>query len=301
MNFSLAAPFTAIHAAFDLAFTTGLNVMVNRIETAVDAPLAACVTLWIIIQGILVMRGEVETRSSLTRVVMVTIVVGLIEQQGEYESFVAAFFEQTIPAFVQQFTGSGLPLESVPSQLDGIFAITQGAFEKIASEVGPLNAQDTLALQGAQWTFYGTLWGTFGIFDAVNILTKVLVTIGPLVLVGQLFERTRDLTAKWIGQLITYSILLFLLNIVATIVVATEAAVLTAMLAVVTVAGTTAAKIIGLYELDMFFLTGDALIVALPAIAGNIGGSYWSGGASQPAGSFTRRSASKLRRGARHP
>lgn len=121
---------------------------------------------------------------------------------------------------------------------------------------------------------YGTLWSAFGIYDAVGILTKVLLAIGPLILTGYIFDRTRDIAAKWIGQLITYGLLLLLLNLVATIVILTEATALTLMLGVITLAGTTAAKIIGLYELDMFFLTGDALIVALPAIAGNIGGSY---------------------------
>ncbi|MGI8398250.1 type IV secretion system protein (plasmid) [Agrobacterium deltaense] len=295
MNFSIPAPFTAIHTIFDLAFTVGLDTLLGDIQRAVSAPLVACVTLWIIVQGILVMRGEIDARGGITRVIMVSVVVALVVEQAEYHDYVVAIFEDTIPNFIQQFGISGLPLQTIPAQLDTMFSLTQVAFQKIASEIGPMNDQDILAFQGAQWIFYGTLWTAFGIYDAVGILTKVLVAIGPLILVGYLFDRTKDMAVKWIGQLVTYGILLLLLNIVATIVVLTEATALVLMLGIITSAGTTAAKIIGLYELDMFFLTGDALIVALPAIAGNIGGSYWSGG-TQTVGSLNRHLARTIRR-----
>ncbi|CVI63696.1 type IV secretion system protein (plasmid) [Agrobacterium leguminum] len=295
MNFSIPAPFTAIHAIFDLAFTSGLDTILADIQSAVSAPLVACVTMWIIVQGILVMRGEVDTRSGITRVILVSIVVTLVVKQADYHDYVVSVFEDTVPNFVQKFSISDLPLQSIPAQLDTMFALTQVTFQRIASEIGPMNDQDILAFQGAQWVFYGTLWTAFGIYDAVGILTKVLLAIGPLVLVGYLFDRTRDIAAKWIGQLVTYAILLLLLNIVATVVLMTEATVLVVVLGVVTAAGTTAAKIIGLYEIDMFFLTGDALIVALPAIAGNLGGSYWSGG-TQVAGSLNRHFAQVFRR-----
>ncbi|ACM39667.1 MULTISPECIES: type IV secretion system protein [Rhizobium/Agrobacterium group] len=295
MNFSIPAPFTAIHTIFDLAFTVGLDTLLGDIQRAVSAPLVACVTLWIIVQGILVMRGEMDARGGITRVIMISVVVALVVEQAEYHDYVVSVFEDTIPNFIQQFGISGLPLQTIPAQLDTMFSLTQVAFQKIASEIGPMNDQDILAFQGAQWIFYGTLWTAFGIYDAVGILTKVLLAIGPLILIGYLFDRTRDMAAKWIGQLLTYGILLLLLNVVATIVVLTEATALVLILAAVTSAGTTAAKIIGLYELDMFFLTGDALIVALPAIAGNIGGSYWSGG-TQTVGSLNRHLARTIRR-----
>ncbi|CCM79760.1 MULTISPECIES: type IV secretion system protein [Rhizobium] len=288
MKFTIAAPFTATHEVFGLAFEVGLHKMLGTIQDAVRAPLAAFVTLWIIIQGVLVMRGATDARSGVTRVITVTIVVALILGQANYHDYVVSVFEKTIPNFVQKVSGSHLPLRSMPAQLDIIFSLTEAAFQRVAAEIGPMNGQDSLAFQGAQLGFYAILWSTFGILDTVGILTKVLLAIGPLVLVGYIFDRTRDIAAKWIGQLITYGLLLLLLNVVATIVIATEISVLAIMLGVVMVLGTTAAKIIGLYELDMFFLTGNALIVALPPIAGNIAGSYWAGSAPSPNSVYRR-------------
>lgn len=295
MNFTLAAPFTAIHTIFDLAFKTGLNDVLESIQANVAAPLLACVTLWIIVQGILVMRGDIDVRHGITKVIMVSIVVGLVAGQAQYHEFVVTTFEETVPGFVRQVSGLGLPTDTIPTQLDLIFAAAEALFQRIAIEIGPMNEQDTLAFQGAQWIFYGSLWLAFGIFDTVNILTEVLIAIGPLMLVGYLFDATKDLATKWIGQLITYALLLLLLNIVATVVIATEGAALAAMAVVIMAAGTTAAKIIGLYELDMLFLTGNALILALPTIAANIGGNFAGNDSAQP-NSIGRRTAGRRSR-----
>lgn len=153
MNFTIPAPFTAIHTIFDLAFTTSLDTMLGTIQEAVSAPLVACVTLWIIVQGILVMRGEIDTRGGITRVITVTVVVALVVGQANYHDYVVSVFEETIPNFIQQFSGSGLPLQTIPAQLDTMFALTQAAFQRIASEIGPMNDQDILAFQGLSGSF----------------------------------------------------------------------------------------------------------------------------------------------------
>ncbi|MER8428050.1 type IV secretion system protein [Mesorhizobium sp. M1403] len=287
MHFSLHAPFTVIHTIFHGAFTLGLHKVLGKIQEAVSAPLVACVTLWIIIQGFLVMRGQVDARGGISRVIMVSIVVALILGQANYQLYIESVFDDTIPRLAHQISGSDLPFLGITQKLDMMFAKSQAAFQVIASEIGPMNSQDILAFEGAQWIFYGALWTAFEIYDAVGILTKVLLTIGPLVLVGYLFDHTRDIATRWIGQLLSYGLLLLLLNIVATIVIVAEAASLLVMIAVIKTSGETAAKIIGLYELDMLFLAGDALIVALPTIASSIAGASW-GGANRPLNSLNR-------------
>jgi type IV secretion system protein VirB6 len=303
VNFSLSAPFTAIHLIFERAFEAGLDEVLDAIQAHVTAPLLSCVTLWIIVQGVLVMRGDVDLRRGISKVMLVAIVVGLVANQAHYQEFVVTTFEETIPGFVREVSGAGAPTTSIPTQLDAMFVAAQVLFQKIAIEIGPVNQQDTFAFTGAQWIFYLTLWAAFGIFDTVSILTKVLIAIGPLMLVGYLFEATREVAVKWLSQLISYGILLLLLNIVATVVILAEAAALTVMAGVISIAGTTAAKIIGLYEIDMLFLTGNALIIALPTIAGNLGGALSSQDQQQPpsvgrnvsaSGAAARRARNKL-------
>jgi type IV secretion system protein VirB6 len=269
----LFAPFTTIDLAYRTAFELYLNSIVGAVQAAVAGPLLACVTLWIIVQGVLVMRGDIDTRHGLTKIITVAIVFCLVSSSSLYQANVQALFETAIPTMIQQLGGNiGIPTTFMPTELDIIFRAGQAGFQKVAAEIPPGDDVDALAFQGAQFFFYFTLWSIFGIYDIVNILTSVLVSIGPLFVVGFLFEATKGLTIRWVGQMITYAILLLLLSIVATVVVAAIALFMTATFVTTIAVGTTAGQIVGLYELDLFIMTGCSLVVALPVIAATIGG-----------------------------
>jgi type IV secretion system protein VirB6 len=279
--FKLAAPFSSTDLALSTTFTAELNDALQTIEGLVAAPLPACITLWIIIQGILVMRGDLDTRRGLTKIIMVSIVAGLVTSSSLYDSYVQTFFEQTIPGLVSDVNEvDPIPL-SVPLQLDGVFVVTENLFQLVAARIGPDNVQATFAFEGAHLVFLGSLWTVFGIYDIVNIMTETLVAIGPLILIGYLFDATRNMTIRWVWQLAYYGLLLLLLNIVATLVIELDAAFSVAASIAILAIGPTGAKVIGLDELDMFFLTGDALVVALPTIAAVL-----TGGAADSAGSY---------------
>lgn len=265
---SLIAPFTAIHTAYKLAFDGYLNDVVGSVATEVTGPLLSCVTLWVIVQGILVMRGDLDVRRGLVKLVSVSLVVGLVTSSALYQQYVVDVFEKTIPGFVQTLGGDlGLPKETVPGQLDLIFKAGESAFLSVEEDIPHDDTTDAMAFDGAQYMFFFTLWSIFGIYDTVGTMTSVLVTVGPIFMVGFLFEATAGITTRWIGQLIYYGILLLLTSIVATIVVATILAGMTAISVVTYAGGSEAGQMIGLYELDMFILTGNALVVALPTLA----------------------------------
>lgn len=274
MNPTFVAPFTAIHLAYAGAFSIGVENTLRSIESSLAAPVQAMVLLWFIIQGIFLMRGSVDGRQLITKAAMVTIIVGLVLRGDLYEQYVTTLFEYTLPNYVKSVSGAGLPIETIPSQLDAIFVLCQQLFQRVAIEIGPMNQQDTMAFEGAQITFFMSLWGIFGVFDLTLIMTTVLVAIGPMILVGYLFDFTREITAKWVSQLISYGLLLLLISIVATIVVATELAGVATYTVLVLALKPTAAKLLGLYELDMFLMTGNALVIVLPGLAGAIGGGY---------------------------
>lgn len=135
MKFSVSAPFTTIHTVFDTAFTIALDSVLEKIQSAINAPLVACVTLWIIVQGILVIRGEIDARVGIMKIIRVSIVVALILGQANYHSYVVLFFEDTIPNFVHKVSGSSIALINIPQQLDLMFALSLGSFQKIAAEI----------------------------------------------------------------------------------------------------------------------------------------------------------------------
>ena len=269
----LVAPFTAIDLAYSTAFKTYLSNAVANVQSAIATPFLACVTLWIIVQGVLVMRGDIDARRGLTKMIQVAIVVGLVTSTSLYQANVQDLFETAIPSMISKLGGGlGIPAKFVPLELDVIFRAGQAAFQKVASEIPPNDNLDSLSFQGAQFIFYFTLWSIFGIYDTVSILTSVLVAIGPLLIVGFLFDATKGITTQWVGQLIGYALLLLLVTIVAQVVVAVMGVFMIGAFLTTIGLGTTAGEIVGLYELDLFILSGNALVVALPTIAAQIGG-----------------------------
>ena len=266
---SLLLPFTTIDQTYKLAFNTALNSMVANVESVVAGPLLALVTLWIIVQGILVMRGDLDPRRGLTKLISIAIVVGLVTSSALYQEYVQTVFEDTIPNLVTKIAGN--PTAAVPTELDVIFKAGEYGFQKVAAEIPPDDDLDSMAFEGAQFFFFFALWGIFGVFDLTQILTTVLVDLGPLFILGFLFEATSGITTRWIGQLVTYGILLLFTSIVAEVVVLTIAAGMTAVFLVTLDGGTQVGQVIGLYEIDLFIMTGNALVVALPAIAAALG------------------------------
>jgi type IV secretion system protein VirB6 len=286
---SLLAPFTVIDIAYAQAFKLYLNKSVGALESAITAPLLACVTIWIIIQGILVMRGDIDTRRGITKLVVVAIVVGLVTSSALYQAYVQDLFEKAIPTFVTQVGGNfGVPTDDIPKELDVVFNLGTAAFQRVAAEIPPTDELDALSFQGAQGIFYFAIWGIFSVYDLTNILTSLLVALGPIFLIGYLFEATQGIASRWLGQLIGYAILLLLTSIVASVVVLTIATFMAGAFAVTMAGGPTSGQLVGLYELDFFILTGNALVVALPAIAANIGGGVAAAGGHMGQSIFRR-------------
>lgn len=169
MPTSLIAPFTAIDLAYKTAFKQYLTGAFSTITTTLSAPFLACVTLWIIVQGVLVMRGDIDARRGLTKLISIAIITGLVTTSTIYHDYVAVLFEDAIPSFVQQLGGNmGIPTKFLPAQLDIIFRGGQAAFQKVAAEIPPMDELDSLAFEGAQFVFYFSLWSIFGIYHVVD-------------------------------------------------------------------------------------------------------------------------------------
>ena len=154
----------------------------------------------------------------------------------------------------------------------------------MSEQISSANSQDATALGIAQDVLYLTLWGAFAIYELVNIMTCVLVNIGPVFVVLYLFDFTKQFADRWIGQLVTYMILLLLFNIVGTIVLETEFLYVQAKLLLFTMTAPLAQQVGDFDDLDIFLLTGDFMIISLPTIAAAIGGGATSSRGESAAG-----------------
>jgi type IV secretion system protein VirB6 len=268
----LQAPFTITDQVYTHEIEALLTNTINQIRDVISAPLLACVTLWIIVQGILVIRGDVDTRHGVTKLLTVAFIVALVSSSALYTKYVEDMFKTAIPEFVKNVGNDGVaPLNTLPEQIDAVFLAGEGLFLSISERLPSNDPQAVYSYEGAQFIFCLTLWGIFGVYDLAVVMNDLLISIGPLLLLGFLFEATRDMTMKWIGQLISYALLFLFISVLATVVVAIQLEAVAAVALVDRVAPT-AAAIIGLFDLDIFMMTGNAIVVALPGLAAALGG-----------------------------
>jgi type IV secretion system protein VirB6 len=267
-------PFTTMSTEFGAAFGTGIQTSITSILAAVATPLLACVTLWIIVQGILVMRGDMDARGGITRIIKVALVIGILTSAGLYTNYVQTVFMTTIPNWFATAAGAQqTATTTTPAIFDNVWSVTENMVEKIGSQIAIYDIIDAVSLALIELCLMILLIVTFAIYEFATIITGVLVAIGPILIVGYLFEATKGVTDRWIGKLITYSLLTLLINVTLTVVLQGEKAYMRLILTQ-QASGVAAvpAEIKILIELAMFFATGAFIIISLPAIAAALGG-----------------------------
>ena len=259
---------------FGTAFGTGTQTAITAMLAVVAAPLLACVTLWIIVQGILVMRGDMDPRGGITRIIKVAMVVGILTSSGLYTNYVQTLFITTIPNwFATAAGGSQAAITSTPAAFDNMWAVTEHTVETVDAQIPIYDIVDAVSIVLIELAIMVLMVVTFAIYEFAIIITGVMVAIGPVVIVGYLFEATKGVTDRWIGKLITYGLLTLLINITLNIVLTGEKAYMRTILTQ-QASGTAAVpgEIKVLIELAMFFAMGAFIVVSLPAIAAVLGG-----------------------------
>ena len=267
-------PFTDMATGFGAAFSAGIQSSITSVLSAVATPLMACVTLWIIIQGILVMRGEIDARGGITRIIKVALVVGILTSSGLFTTYVQTLFITTIPNWVATAVGgSQASITSTPATFDNMWQVTEHTVETVAKQIAIYDVVDSVSLALIELALMVLLIVTFAIYEFAIIVTGIIVAIGPVVIVGYLFEATKVVTHRWIGVLITYSLLTLLINITLNAVLIGEKNFMREILTQQT-SGVAAVpeELKILIELAMFFAMGAFIIISLPASAATIGG-----------------------------
>lgn len=266
---------------FSTAFTAGTQSAITSILSAIVTPLLASVTVWIIIQGVLVMRGDIDTRGGITRIIRVSFVVGILTSSGLFNSYVQNLFITVIPNWAASIVnGGGTQTLTTPQSFDNMWSVTEHMIEGISQGLSTFDIIDAVSLVLIEIALLVLLVVTFAIYEFAIIVTGIIVAIGPVIIVGYLFESTKTVADRWIGKLITYSLLTLLINITLSIVLTGEKAYLRVILqGQVSNSGATAPIAIALqiktlFELAMFFAMGAFIIVSLPAIAATIGGGH---------------------------
>ncbi|WP_077395792.1 type IV secretion system protein [Bombella intestini] len=264
--------FEVVNDQIVLDFDNKMNVLVSKTLGALAAPFSALIVLWVIVTGILVMRGDIDVRRGITRIIRVALVSAFILEAGVYNTYVVQFFRNGLPTWIASTITSGQAL-STPELLDDIMASLSGSSAAIKAILSVMQVSDHQKLAIVD-TCNGLMLGeVFTIYLCAQVVMDVVLTIGPFVIAGFLFEATRGFAERWIGQMVG----LILLSAMVDISVMVFAQGITHYLSQVGVEelveqGLGAVATGALFNATIFVMICASIVNLLPAIAAIIGG-----------------------------
>jgi type IV secretion system protein VirB6 len=200
--------FEFIDGQFKQPLETFVSDGTSNIAEWVTGPLTAAVTLYIVLYGYLVLRGSVSepVLEFVFRAIKLAIIVMLVKNAGEYQTYVTNVFFDILPREVSQALNSG----STPSAstFDSLLDKGQASATDIWSRASwPV---DIVTGVGGMMVI-AVSFLVAGIGYVVSLYARlalaIVLAIGPIFIALAMFQSTRRFTEAWIGQLANFVIL----------------------------------------------------------------------------------------------
>jgi type IV secretion system protein VirB6 len=264
-------PFFVFDQTVQVPFTNGMTGTVSAAMSAIQGPLTALVVLWIIVTGIMVMRGDLSARSGVTRIIRIALVVGILMSSTLYNEYVVSFFTAGLPNWLSSTFLGVTGTQPSAHQFDAIWDQANVLILAAHKNLNFYNVLYSVELAMVQDFISVPIFITFLIYETAKIMMDIIVCVGPFVLAGYLFEATRGVADRWIGKLIGLSILTLLVDVVLSIIIDGDEAYFNVSMTSLT--GATITDTITIVIQFLTFLTMGSLIsVFLPGTASLIGG-----------------------------
>ena len=271
METTAGGPFFEFNQFVQTPFTGGMASTVNAAMIAIQGPLTATVVLWIIVTGVLVMRGDVDARTGTTRIINVSIVIGILMSTTLYNQYIVSFFTNGLPNWFASSTVGTSGTAPSANSFDSIWFNTLKVFAIAENNLHWTDIVYEIELVILQALVLLPIAVIFLIYEMAQILIDVVVCLGPFVLIGYLFLATRAIADRFVGKLIGLSLLMLLVDIVLSFIISGFNSFVAMTLADIA-SGSKPAQVGMCLQLVVFFFIGCLITTFLPGIASFIGG-----------------------------
>lgn len=266
------APFNTFDQTIQTPFTNGMSATVSQAMSAIQSPLTALFVLWLIVTGILVMRGDVTVKTGMVRIVSASFIVGILMSSTLYNEYIVSFFTDGIPNWFSSSLTGTTGLAPSAHQFDVIWDDADLLFGTAMNNLNFYNVLYSVELAILQDLVVFPIGLTFLIYELARIMMDVVVSIGPFLLAGYLFSATRSVADRWVGKLISLTILTLLVDIVLSIIIAGDQSYYAISVGQMG-GGATVIESVTIAIQFLVFITLGALITCfLPGIAAFLGG-----------------------------
>lgn len=200
--------FSFVDSQFRTPLENFISSGTSSISSWVTGPLTVAVTLYVVLYGYILLRGSVHEPilDFAFRAIKLAIIVMLVRNAGEYQTYVTNLFFNTLPQEISQ----ALNLGTAPSAstFDGLLEKGQTAATNIWGRASwPI---DIVTGVGGMMVM-GASFIVAAIGYVVSLYARlalaIVLAIGPIFVALAMFQSTRRFTEAWIGQVANFVIL----------------------------------------------------------------------------------------------
>jgi type IV secretion system protein VirB6 len=200
--------FSFVDGQFKTPLENFISSGTSNIANWVSGPLTVAVTLYVVLYGYLVLRGSVHEPilDFAFRAIKLAIIVTLVKNASEYQTYVTNIFFETLPREISQALNSGTAPSA--STFDGLLDKGQASATDIwgraAWPVDIVTGVGGMMVIGASF-----IVAAIGYIVSLyaRLALAIVLAIGPIFVALAMFQSTRRFTEAWIGQLANFVIL----------------------------------------------------------------------------------------------
>jgi len=189
---------------------TTVGTVVAAFLTWVSAPLQIGLVLYIVLTGLLIIRGYHQEAAAtlITRIISLAIVVWFITGAGVYQQYVYDFFFTTLPSSLSDaVTGGGGSATINANSFDTVWIRAWRAGLEVWKTLDVTDVSEKLVVILFWLAGIVSTGLCFAIWLISRVLLALYIAVGPLLIVLALFPATKSIFERWIGSLISCIIL----------------------------------------------------------------------------------------------
>jgi type IV secretion system protein VirB6 len=188
-----------------------VSAITSDISAALEPAVVTFATIYVMIWGYLHLRGAIEEpiMEAAKRIVMLGVIMGVVLNLWSYNAVFVDFFVNT-PQSLSTSIVSGNQALSI---IDGIWQKGGTVADSLLDEAGFFadNGIEFYIAGYAVYLFVGLIcvWMAY-LFSLSIVGVGILLAIGPLFILGLLFDSTKRFFEAWIAQLSNYALIIII-------------------------------------------------------------------------------------------
>ena len=192
-----------------------VSVITSNISASLGPAAVTLATIYVMIWGYLHLRGVIEEpiMEGAKRILVLAVILGVVLSLWEYNAVFVDFFVTT----PQALSGAILNGNNAIAIIDGVWVKGATVAESLINQGGLFNNNFEFYLAGfAVYLFVGLIciWMAY-LFCLSIVAVGILLALGPLFILGLMFEATKRFFEAWVAQLSNYALIIMIAAVAA--------------------------------------------------------------------------------------